>query len=63
MDAVFHVFTYLEKKHNSRLIFDSTYPDIDMGQFKECNWREFYGEVEEPISPNALARRGKEVNT
>ena len=30
LEAVFHVFAYLKKKHNARMVFDPTYPDIDM---------------------------------
>ena len=59
---VFHVFAYLEKKHNSRLVFDPTYPDIDMQQFKECDWKDFYGDVKEAVPPNAPVPRGKEVD-
>ena len=33
-----------------------------MGQFKECDWRDFYGEVKEAIPPNAPVPRGKEID-
>jgi hypothetical protein len=62
LDAAFHMFAYLEKKHNSRLVIDPTYPNIDMREFKECQWKEFYGDVKEAIPPNAPAPRGKEVD-
>jgi hypothetical protein len=62
LDTVFHLFAYLEKKHNSRLVFDPIYPDIDMREFKECDWKEFYGDVKEAITPNAPEPQGKEVN-
>jgi hypothetical protein len=52
----------LEKKHNSRLVFDPTYPEIDMSEFKECDWKEYYGEVSEAIPPNAPSPRGKDVD-
>jgi hypothetical protein len=52
----------LEKKHNSRVVFDPTYPVIDMSQFKECDWKAFYGEAKEAIPPNAPQERGKEVD-
>ena len=41
---------------------DPTYPMIDMTKFKECDWREFYGDVKEAIPPNAPLPRGKEVD-
>ena len=62
LEAVFRLFAYLEKKHNSRVVFDPTYPNIDMSQFKDCDWKEFYVEAEEAIPPNAPVARGKEVD-
>jgi hypothetical protein len=47
LDAALHVFGYLKKKHGSRMVFDPTYPEIDMGVFKICDWREFYGNITE----------------
>ena len=61
LEAVLHIYSYLKAKHNSRMIFDPSYPEIDMSVFKECDWREFYGDVSEPIPPSAPPPRGKEV--
>ncbi|KAI2491971.1 Reverse transcriptase (RNA-dependent DNA polymerase) [Fragilaria crotonensis] len=61
LEAVFHLFAYLEKKHNARIVFDPTYPDIDMTVF-ECDWKQYYGNVTEAIPPNAPEPRGKEVD-
>jgi hypothetical protein len=62
LEAVFHTFAYLENKHNSRMVFDPTYPDIDMSRFKKVDWNPFYGDVKEAISDNAPTPRGKEVD-
>jgi hypothetical protein len=62
LDAVFHMFAHLEHKHNARLVFDPTYPIIDMSVFRECNWKHFNGDVKEAIPPNAPLPRGKEVD-
>jgi hypothetical protein len=62
LEAVFHMFAYLERKHNSRMIFDPTYPSLDRTKFKECSWKEFYGEAKEAIPPNAPEPRGKEID-
>lgn len=62
LEAVFHVFNYLEKKHNARIVFDPSYPTIDMSSFKECDWKNYYGNVTEAIPPNAPEARGKEVD-
>ena len=59
--AALHIMAYLCQHHNSRMIFDPTYPDIDYDAFPECEWTEFYGNVREAIPPNALAPRGRPV--
>ncbi|KAL7460033.1 hypothetical protein ACHAXS_000501 [Conticribra weissflogii] len=41
---------------------DPTYPDIDNKQFPEMDWKEFHGDVQEPISPNAPKALGKPVD-
>ncbi len=41
---------------------DPTYPAIDSTQCLICHWNEFYGEVEEPILPNAPEAIGKVVD-
>jgi hypothetical protein len=62
LDAVFHMYAYLEKKHNSQMVFDPTYPSIDRSKFIKCNWKEFYGNVQEVIPSNASEPRGKDVD-
>ena len=62
LDAIFHLFNYLEKRHNARIVFDPCYPTIDMTSFKECDWSSFYGNVQEAIPPNAPEPRGKDVD-
>ena len=44
------------------MVFDPTYPEIDMSQFKECDWKSFYGNVKEAIPLNAPPPQGKEVD-
>ena len=62
LEAIFHIYAYLKQKYNSRLAFDPTYPSIDMSDFKECDWKPFYGDVKEAIPPNAPEPRGKDVD-
>ena len=52
MDAVFHVFAYLKARHNSRMVFDPTYPSIDKTNFQEHEWKRLYGDVKEAIPNN-----------
>jgi hypothetical protein len=51
---------YLRLKHNSRLIFDPTYPNIDLTTFPIYDWTEFYGDVEEATPPDMPPPLGKE---
>ena len=62
LECVFHMFAYLKIKHNSRMVFDPTYPDIDMNAFKECDWKEFYPGAKEAIPENKPEPRGKDVD-
>eukprot|EP00804_Cyclotella_cryptica_P002919 CCRYP_013283-RA/>CCRYP_013283-RA protein AED:0.32 eAED:0.32 QI:0/-1/0/1/-1/1/1/0/188 len=62
LEAIFHIYAYLKQKYNSRLAFYPTYPSIDMSDFKECDWKQFYGDVKEAIPPNAPEPRGKDVD-
>ena len=62
LEAALHVMSYLSLHHNSRLCMDPTYPAIDNTQFPVCDWTEFYGEVAEPIPPNAPEAIGKVVD-
>jgi hypothetical protein len=43
------------------MVFDLTHASIDMKSFKECDWREFCGNVSKPVPPNMPQARGKEV--
>ena len=36
LEAVLRVFAYLCQRYNSRMEFDTTYPLIDMSEFKKC---------------------------
>ena len=49
-----HIMSYLKIKHNSRLVLDTSYPGIDMSEFKSNeNWASFYGYVKEAKPLNA----------
>ena len=61
LEAVFRIFPYLKIKNNSRMILDPTYFAIDMKDFKQCDWTDFYPDAVELIPPNAHDPRGREV--
>ncbi len=54
--------SYLSHKHNTRLFFDPTHPKIDMEQFSQFNWAEFYGDVEVAIPVDMPEPLGKDVD-
>jgi hypothetical protein len=62
LDAVFHVFAYLKRKHNSQLVFDPTYPEIDLSDFPEVDWKSTYGDVQEAIPYDMPKPKGKDVD-
>eukprot|EP00978_Attheya_sp_CCMP212_P045428 scaffold346221_cov59-Attheya_sp.AAC.1 len=39
------------------MVFDPSYPEIDQRSFKDCEWKNFYGDVKEAISTNAPTAR------
>jgi hypothetical protein len=62
LEKSLHVMGYLQLKHNLQLIFDPTYPDIELTAFPSFDWTEFYGNVEEAIPPNMPPPLGKDVD-
>ena len=61
-ELLLNVFGNLGQKYNSRLASDPKYLKIDGILFNDCNWREFYGDMEEAIPLNSPMARGKEVD-
>ncbi len=62
LENALHVIGYLRLKHNLPLIFDPTYPDIDLTAYPSFDWTEFYGDVEEAIPPDMPPPLGKDVD-
>jgi hypothetical protein len=59
---VWHIYAFLRNRHNGCLVFDPTYPDINMSDFIEGgSWSDFYGDVKETLPPNAPKPRGRDV--
>ena len=55
LDALFHVFSYLKKRHNSGLVFDPTYSDTDQSKFQQHDWKNFYGDIKE-VTPSDMPK-------
>ena len=50
LGAVFHMFAYLKKHHNSEMVFDPSEPETDMDDFPREDWSlSIYGDVKEEI--------------
>ena len=62
LEAIFHVFAYLNIRHNSRLVLDPTYPAIPQNTFQTYEWTYFYSNIKEAIPPDAPEPWGKEVD-
>ena len=62
IEAVYHIFAHLRNRHNASMCFDPTYPEIDMSDFKECDWKTFYGDMKEAVPPGTPVERVKEVD-
>jgi hypothetical protein len=53
MDDVFHVFAYLVHNHNTRFMFNPTYPVNDMCAFVKNEWKSMYDDVKELLPSEA----------
>ena len=59
LDSFLHIYYYLSWNYNLRLEFYPTYTTIDMYEFNECEWKDFYGDVKEAIAYDAPEARVK----
>ena len=59
LDAVFHMFVFLKRKHNGVMVFDPTETEIDINKFPREDWSATpYGVCKEEIPSNAPEPRG-----
>jgi hypothetical protein len=59
LEAVFHVFAYLGLHYNTRVVFDTNYPAVDMVTFIKTDWKSMYDDVKEIIPSDAPIPREK----
>ena len=45
LEAAIHVIAHVGQRHNSRLVYDPSYQEIDHSVSKKCDWSEFYGDA------------------
>ena len=58
---VFHIFAYLNKHHNSSLLFYLSYTNVNIDTLLKHDWTNFYGDVKEDMPPDMPEPLGKEV--
>jgi hypothetical protein len=59
LEAIFHMYAYLDKHSRSRLVFDDSY--VRITDEIETDWKSFYPEAKEEIPDNAPEPRGRAV--
>jgi hypothetical protein len=60
LDAVYHLFAYMSLHHNARVVFDPTYPDIDMRVFIKTDWKPMYGLSRRRSRQTLLSHEGRQ---
>ena len=58
---VFHIFAHLKNHHNSALVFDLSYPNVNIESFSKHDWTKLYGDVKEAMPPDMPEPSVKEV--
>jgi hypothetical protein len=59
LEAIFHIFAYLNQHNRSKLVFDDTYMNNETEPKQD--WSGFYPDATEVLPPNAPEPRGKVV--
>ena len=60
LQQALHIFAYLKRHHNSRIIMDPTYPDISTEDFPKYDWTDHYDVAKDDLPSNAPTPLGKE---
>ncbi len=61
LEVAYHMFAYLKKHPEVKLVFDPSYPIVDESWFQQVDWKEMYGDVEEELPPKMPPPRGNSV--
>jgi hypothetical protein len=62
LEAVYHIFAYLNKHEKSSIVFDPADPYFDPVAFQEVDWSKFYGDIIEDLPPKMPKPLGNSVN-
>ena len=58
---VFHIFVYLKNHHSSALVFELSYPDVNIDTFPKHDWTNLCGDVKEAMPPDMPEPLGIDV--
>ena len=64
LQQLYHIFAYLNNKHNSELVFDPSIPNVEGSLFGKQDWSQTVyatgidGDLTEELSPNLPEERG-----
>ena len=58
---VFHIFAYLKKHHNSSLVFNPSYPNVNIDTVSKHDWTKFFDDVKEAMHPYFTEPLGRDV--
>ena len=61
LDAAFRIYSYLKYKHNSLMVYDTSYPTTKEENFPKRNWNNFCGKVSEILPPSMPKPSGNET--
>ena len=62
LDSAVHVMAHVGQRYNFRLVYDSSYPEINQNVFKKCDWSEFYRDAKEAIPMNIPESQSKDID-
>ena len=58
LEAALYIMGYVKNRYNSKLVFEPSYPNIDHGNFWECDLTDFYEGAVEVIPTDAPLPEG-----
>ena len=61
LSQVLFILSYLNKHRNSALLFDQSYPEVNIDTFPKHDWKKFYGYVKEAMPTDMPEPLIKEV--
>ena len=61
LEVAYHIFAYLKKHPEVKIVFDPTYPNVDESRFQQVDWSETYGDLIEELPPTMPEPRGNPV--